>query len=50
VTYLGDTGDVSAEFHARDDVDALTFRTSGRHVRFVAWTGFYAQHDRYRAG
>jgi mannose-6-phosphate isomerase-like protein (cupin superfamily) len=36
VTYLGDTGDVSAEFHARDDVDTLTFGTSGTHVRFVA--------------
>jgi mannose-6-phosphate isomerase-like protein (cupin superfamily) len=36
VTYLGGTGDVSAEFHARDDVDTLTFGTSGTHVRFVA--------------
>jgi hypothetical protein len=36
VTYLGDTGAVSAEFHARDDVDMLTFGTSGTHVRFVA--------------
>jgi mannose-6-phosphate isomerase-like protein (cupin superfamily) len=36
VTYLGDTGDVSAEFHARGDVDTLTFGTSGTHVRFVA--------------
>lgn len=36
MTYLGDTGDVSAEFHARDDVDTLTFGTSGTHVRFVA--------------
>jgi mannose-6-phosphate isomerase-like protein (cupin superfamily) len=36
VTYLGDTGDLSAELHPRDDVDTLTFRTSGTHVRFVA--------------
>jgi mannose-6-phosphate isomerase-like protein (cupin superfamily) len=36
VTYLGDTGDVSAEFHPRGDVDTLTYRTSGTHVRFVA--------------
>jgi hypothetical protein len=36
VTYLGDTGAVSAEFHAHDDVDMLTFGTSGTHVRFVA--------------
>jgi mannose-6-phosphate isomerase-like protein (cupin superfamily) len=36
MTYLGDTGDVSAEFHPRDDVETLTYRTSGTHVRFVA--------------
>lgn len=36
VTYLGNAGDVSAEFHARDEVEALTYRTSGTHVRFVA--------------
>src|SRR5882672_2136264 len=36
VTYVRDTGEVSAEFHARDDVDGLTFLTSGTHVRFVA--------------
>jgi mannose-6-phosphate isomerase-like protein (cupin superfamily) len=36
VTYVGDAGEVSAEFHARDDVERLTFRTSGTHVRFVA--------------
>ena len=36
VTYLGDAGDVSAEFHAVDDVESLTFRTSGTHVRFVS--------------
>jgi mannose-6-phosphate isomerase-like protein (cupin superfamily) len=36
VTYARDVGEVSAEFHARHDVDALTFRTSGTHVRFVA--------------
>jgi mannose-6-phosphate isomerase-like protein (cupin superfamily) len=35
MTYLGD-GDVSAEFHARDAVESLTFTTSGTHVRFVA--------------
>jgi mannose-6-phosphate isomerase-like protein (cupin superfamily) len=36
VTYLGDAGEVSAEFHERDRVDSLTYRTSGTHVRFVA--------------
>jgi mannose-6-phosphate isomerase-like protein (cupin superfamily) len=36
VTYVRDAGEVSAEFHARDDVESLTFRTSGTHVRFVA--------------
>jgi mannose-6-phosphate isomerase-like protein (cupin superfamily) len=36
VTYLRETGEASAEFHARDEVDTLTFRTSGTHVRFVA--------------
>jgi hypothetical protein len=60
MTYLGDAGDVSAEFHPRGDVETLTYRTSGTHVRFVApgsatrgqydgWTEFYAQHDQYRA-
>jgi len=33
---MRDAGEVSAEFRARDDVDSLTFRTSGTHVRFVA--------------
>jgi len=36
VTYVHDAGEVSAEFHARDAVESLTFRTSGTHVRFVA--------------
>jgi mannose-6-phosphate isomerase-like protein (cupin superfamily) len=36
VTYLRDAGEVSAEFRAGDDVDHLTFSTSGTHVRFVA--------------
>jgi mannose-6-phosphate isomerase-like protein (cupin superfamily) len=36
VTYLRDSGEISAEFHPRDNVDSLTFRTSGTHVRFVA--------------
>jgi mannose-6-phosphate isomerase-like protein (cupin superfamily) len=36
VTYLRDAGEISAEFHARDEVESLTFRTSGTHVRFVA--------------
>lgn len=36
MTYLREDGEVSAEFRARDDVDALTFRASGTHVRFVA--------------
>lgn len=36
MTYVRSTGEVSAEFHARDDVDSLTFRSSGTHVRFVA--------------
>ncbi len=36
MTYLRDVGEVSAEFHARDDVDSLTFHTSGTLVRFVA--------------
>jgi mannose-6-phosphate isomerase-like protein (cupin superfamily) len=36
MTYLRDVGEMSAEFHARDDVDGLTFGTSGTHVRFVA--------------
>ncbi|MPZ63310.1 MAG: cupin domain-containing protein [Propionibacteriales bacterium] len=36
MTYVRSTGEVSAEFHARDEVDSLTFRTSGTHVRFVA--------------
>jgi mannose-6-phosphate isomerase-like protein (cupin superfamily) len=36
VTYLRDTGEVSAEFHGRDEVASLTYATSGTHVRFVA--------------
>ena len=36
MTYLGDAGEVSAEFRAGDDVESLTYRTSGTHVRFVA--------------
>ena len=36
MTYVGDTGEVTAEFHARDQVDSLTYQTSGTHVRFVA--------------
>jgi mannose-6-phosphate isomerase-like protein (cupin superfamily) len=36
VSYLRDTGEVSAEFHGRDEVESLTFRTSGTRVRFVA--------------
>jgi mannose-6-phosphate isomerase-like protein (cupin superfamily) len=36
VSYLRDIGEISAEFHARDDVDGLTFRTTGTQVRFVA--------------
>lgn len=36
MTYLNDAGEVGAEFRARDDVETLTFRTSGTHVRFVA--------------
>lgn len=36
VTYVRDAGEVSAEFRARDEVDSLTYRTSGTHVRFVA--------------
>jgi len=36
VTYLRDTGEISAEFHARDGVDTLDFGTTGTHVRFVA--------------
>lgn len=36
MTYVRATGEVSAEFHARNEVDALTYRTSGTHVRFVA--------------
>jgi hypothetical protein len=63
VTYLGDTGDVSAGFQARDDVDTLTFGTSGTYFRALAeirdtgrtltedeWTEFFARHDQYRAG
>ena len=57
VTYLGDTCEVSAEFHPRDELDTLTYRTSGTHVRFVApgsatrgqFGLFYAEHDQYRA-
>ena len=36
VTYVPDAGEVSAEFHARDAVESLTFQASGTHVRFVA--------------
>ena len=36
MTYLGDAGEVSAEFHGRAGVAGLTFRDSGTHVRFVA--------------
>jgi mannose-6-phosphate isomerase-like protein (cupin superfamily) len=36
VTYLHEAGEVSAEFHARDGVESLTFAASGTHVRFVA--------------
>jgi mannose-6-phosphate isomerase-like protein (cupin superfamily) len=36
VTYLHDAGEISAEFHPRNGVDSLTYRTSGTHVRFVA--------------
>jgi hypothetical protein len=46
VTYLGDTGDLSAEFHAHGDVDTLTFRR----LTYDEWTELYARHDQYRAG
>lgn len=36
MTYLGSAGEASAEFHARDEVDTLTYQTSGTFVRFVA--------------
>ena len=36
MTYLLDVGEISAEFHGRDDVESLTYTTSGTHVRFVA--------------
>ncbi len=36
VTYLGATGEVSAGFRVRDEVDGLTFPASGVHARFVA--------------
>jgi mannose-6-phosphate isomerase-like protein (cupin superfamily) len=36
MTYIGDTGEVSAEFRGRDAVESLTYATSGTHVRFVA--------------
>jgi mannose-6-phosphate isomerase-like protein (cupin superfamily) len=36
VTYLRSNGEISAELHARDEVDSLTYQTSGTHVRFVA--------------
>jgi len=36
MTYLRDSGENSAEFHARDEVQSLTFKTSGTFVRFVA--------------
>ncbi len=36
MTYIGDTGEVSADFHGRDEVESLTYATSGTHVRFVA--------------
>jgi len=35
MTYVHDVGENSAEFHGRDEVADLTFRTSGTHVRFV---------------
>lgn len=36
MTYVGAAGEASAEFHPRDQVDSLTYQTSGTHVRFVA--------------
>lgn len=36
MTYLRSNGEISAELHARDEVDGLTYQTSGTHVRFVA--------------
>jgi mannose-6-phosphate isomerase-like protein (cupin superfamily) len=36
MTYLGDSGEISAEFHGRDAVQSLTFQTTGTRVRFVA--------------
>ena len=36
MTYLRPTGETSAELRARDEVDSLTYQTSGTHVRFVA--------------
>lgn len=36
MTYTHPSGEVSAELHARDSVDSITFQTSGTHVRFVA--------------
>jgi quercetin dioxygenase-like cupin family protein len=36
VTYLRDVGEVSAQLHARDEVEHLAFGTSGTHARFVA--------------
>jgi mannose-6-phosphate isomerase-like protein (cupin superfamily) len=36
VTYLRPAGAISAEFHARDEVESLTYQASGTHVRFVA--------------
>lgn len=32
VTCLHDAGEVRAEFHVRDDVESLTFRTSGTYL------------------
>jgi mannose-6-phosphate isomerase-like protein (cupin superfamily) len=36
MTYLPEAGEASAQFHARGEVESLTFGTSGTHVRFVA--------------
>ena len=35
MSYLRDAGEVSAVLHTRNQVDSLTFATSGTHVRFV---------------
>lgn len=36
MTYVGDNGEISAEFHDRDSIENLRFATSGTHARFVA--------------